>query len=109
VKRIPSMKLTDIARAIAPEARHEIVGVRPGEKLHEQMIGAEDALYTYEYAAHFKVLPAIHNWSADPMRIQDGAKVSEAFVYTSDSNAEWMSIEALRAWIAIHRPKIGQV
>jgi UDP-N-acetylglucosamine 4,6-dehydratase (inverting) len=109
VKKIPSMRVTDIALAVAPGARHEVVGIRPGEKLHEQMIGAEDAVHTYEYAAHFKVLPAIHNWSADPLRIQAGAKVPEGFVYASDSNAEWMSIEALQAWIATHRPKIGHV
>ena len=109
VKKIPSMRVTDIAQAVAPGARHEVVGIRPGEKLHEQMIGAEDAVHTYEYAAHFKVLPAIHNWSADPLRIQDGAKVPEGFVYASDSNGEWMSIEALQAWIATHRPKIGHV
>ena len=107
VKKIPSMKVTDIARAIAPEAHQEVVGIRPGEKLHEQMIGAEDAAYTFEYPDHFKILPAIHNWSADPHRIKDGQPVSEGFVYASDSNPEWMSIETLRAWIAEHRDRIG--
>ena len=60
VKKIPSMKITDIAKVIAPKAKQEIVGVRPGEKLHEQMIGIEDAPYTYEYSDHFKILPAIN-------------------------------------------------
>src|SRR5688572_2234297 len=59
VKKIPSMKLTDIARAIAPKAETEVVGIRPGEKLHEQMIGEEDAHYTYEYDEYYKILPAI--------------------------------------------------
>ena len=58
VKKIPSMKVTDVAKAVAPAAIHDIVGIRPGEKLHEQMIGSEDAPYTYEYSEHFKVLPA---------------------------------------------------
>ena len=107
VKKIPSMKVTEIAKAVAPEARHEIVGIRPGEKLHEQMIGIEDAAYTYEYAEHFKILPAINNWSDDPTRIKDGAKVAEDFVYTSDLNPDWMTPQALTDWIASHKNKIG--
>ena len=109
VKKIPSMKLTDIAHSCAPDAKHEIVGIRPGEKLHEQMIGTEDALHTYEYAEHFKILPAIHNWSNDPFRIKDGKTVPEDFTYCSDNNAEWMSIEALKAWIARNRAKVGKI
>jgi UDP-N-acetylglucosamine 4,6-dehydratase (inverting) len=107
VKKIPSMKVRDIATAVAPEARCDVVGIRPGEKLHEQMIGAEDAQYTYEYPGYFKILPAIHNWNRDPNRIQEGAKVAEDFVYSSDTNSEWMSIEQLRAWIAVNESKIG--
>jgi UDP-N-acetylglucosamine 4,6-dehydratase (inverting) len=107
VKKIPSMKVTEIAKAVAPEARHEIVGIRPGEKLHEQMIGIEDAAHTYEYAEHFKILPAINNWSDDPTRIKDGAKVAEDFVYTSDLNPDWMTPQALADWISSHKNKIG--
>lgn len=107
VKKIPSMKVTDLARVIAPEARQEIVGIRPGEKLHEQMIGAEDAFYTYEYEEHFKILPAIHDWSSDANRIKDGKKVPEGFVYSSDNNAEWMTDEELKSWIDSNREKIG--
>lgn len=109
VKKIPSMKLTDLALAAAPDAQHQIVGIRPGEKLHEQMIGAEDALYTYEYSDHFKILPAINNWSSDPVRIKDGKLVPEDFVYASDSNTEWMSVSQLRVWIEANREKIGSV
>jgi UDP-N-acetylglucosamine 4,6-dehydratase len=108
VKKIPSMKLTDIALASAPDARHDIVGIRPGEKLHEQMIGTEDALHTYEYTEHYKILPAIHNWSADPSRISDGKKVAPDFTYSSDNNTDWMSIASLRAWIEQNREKIGK-
>ena len=79
VKKIPSMRISDIATAVAPNAEHEIVGIRPGEKLHEQMIGTEDALYTYEYMEHFKILPAINRWNDDPDRIKDGEKVNENF------------------------------
>ena len=109
VKKIPSMKVTDVALAVAPDARQEIVGIRPGEKLHEQMIGTEDALHTYEYADHFKILPAIHSWSSDPVRINGGKKVAEDFTYCSDNNQEWMGIETLQAWIAQNREKIGNI
>ncbi len=108
VKKIPSMKVTDVARAVSASAQHQVVGIRPGEKLHEQMIGSEDAHYTYEYAEHFKILPAIHSWHEDFKRIKDGQRVAEGFVYSSDNNSEWMSVEALRAWIASHQDRIGR-
>jgi UDP-N-acetylglucosamine 4,6-dehydratase/5-epimerase len=109
VKKIPSMKVTDIASVVAPEAGHEIVGIRPGEKLHEQMIGIEDAPYTYEYDAYFKILPAINKWAKDPARIKDGRKVDEGFSYTSDNNPDWMAPKALEDWIAANRAKIGVI
>ena len=109
VKKIPSMKVTDVASVVAPDARHEIVGIRPGEKLHEQMIGIEDAPYSYEYDAHFKILPAINKWANDPARIKDGRKVAEGFSYTSDNNPNWMTPEALAGWIRANRAKIGAI
>lgn len=108
VKKIPSMKVTDIARAVAPKASHKVIGIRPGEKLHEQMIGVEDALYTYEYADYFKILPAIYKWSEDPARINGGMKVPQDFTYCSNNNTDWMSVDALRAWIAQNRDKVGK-
>lgn len=109
VKKIPSMKVTDLARVVAPDARQEVVGIRPGEKLHEQMISAEDAYYTYEYPEHFKILPVINNWSFDPARIKDGKKVAENFVYASDNNSQWMSDADLQSWIETNREKIGSI
>jgi len=109
VKKIPSMKVTDLARVVAPEARQEIVGIRPGEKLHEQMIGAEDAHFTYEYPEHYKILPQINNWDKDANRIKDGKKVAESFVYASDNNADWMGDAELQAWIDSNREKIGSI
>jgi FlaA1/EpsC-like NDP-sugar epimerase len=109
VKKIPSMNIVDIATAIAPEAKRSIVGIRPGEKLHEQMIGADDAPHTYEYREHFKILPEIHKWSRDPYRIKDGKRVADGFVYSSDKNTDWMSVEQLRAWVALNEEKIGRV
>ena len=107
VKKIPSMGIMDIVEAVAPGRDTKVVGIRPGEKLHEQMIGPEDAPHTYEYPEHFKILPAIHMWSRDPGRIKDGAPVPEGFEYASDSNTEWMDAEALKAWVAENRARIG--
>ena len=109
VKKIPSMKMIDVATAIAPNARHDIIGIRPGEKLHEQMIGTEDAPHTYEYKGHYKILPAIHDWSHDPDRINGGKLVAPEFTYCSDNNNEWMSIDSMREWIAQNREKIGRI
>lgn len=106
VRKGPSMKVVDIARAIDDKAEHEIVGIRPGEKLHEQMISAEDSSYTYEYDAYFKILPAINRWDND-IRIKGGRKVPDGFVYASDSNTDWMSIAALRNWIQLNRTRLG--
>lgn len=100
VKKIPSMKVTDVATAVSPEATQTVIGIRPGEKIHEQMIGVEDALQAYEYPEYFKILPSIHNWAKDPKRIGKGKPVSADFSYTSDNNTDWMSIETLRSWIA---------
>ncbi|MBR9905880.1 MAG: polysaccharide biosynthesis protein, partial [Gammaproteobacteria bacterium] len=109
VKKIPSMKVTDLARVIAPEAKQEIVGIRPGEKLHEQMIGSEDSHFTYEYAEHFKILPSINNWGNSIERIKDGKKVPEGFVYSSDNNTEWMTDNELKSWIDNHYNEIGKI
>ena len=109
VKKIPSMKVTDVALAVNNKAKQEEVGIRPGEKLHEQMIGSEDALYTYEYPSHFKILPSINGWSSDKGRIGKGKKVDPEFVYTSDNNKEWMEISELREWIVKNKNKIGNI
>lgn len=109
VKKIPSMKVTDVALAAVPSARHEIIGIRPGEKLHEQMIGSEDAPHTFEFPEYYKILPAIHDWSSDPERINGGKLVAADFTYCSDNNADWMSIDTLRAWIEQNREKIGKI
>lgn len=109
VKKIPSMRMTDLAMAVAPDARLEFIGIRPGEKLHEQMISEEDAFYTYEYADHFKILPAINGWSNSPLRIKNGMKVSEGFSYTSNNNPEWMSVTNLQAWMDANSDDIGKI
>jgi len=109
VKKIPSMKVTDVALAIDDKAKQEEVGIRPGEKLHEQMIGPEDALYTYEYDDYYKILPSINNWSKDPARIGVGVKVDPEFIYCSNNNKEWMDISELKDWINKNKNKIGNI
>ena len=109
VKKIPSMKVTDLAKVIAPKSKQKIIGIRPGEKLHEQMISSEDALSTFEYSEHFKILPQIHDWHLDSMRIKDGEKVPDGFVYASDTNTDWMSDKTLQIWLEENQEKIGKI
>ncbi|MFH0920141.1 MAG: UDP-N-acetylglucosamine 4,6-dehydratase (inverting) [Fibrobacterota bacterium] len=99
VKKIPSMKITDVAKAIAPKAKIKIIGIRPGEKIHEEMISVEDAKYTYEYPGYFKILPQIHGWSEDTGRIAKGKRCKEAFSYNSGTNTEWMSVPVLQRFL----------
>jgi len=107
IKKIPSMKVTDIANAVDKKAKQNIIGIRPGEKLHEQMIGCEDALYTYEYPDYYKILPSINNWSKDTQRIGNGVKVKEDFIYSSNNNKDWMEVYELQNWIKKNYNKIG--
>ena len=109
VKKIPSMKITDLATAISSQTKQEEIGIRPGEKLHEQMIGIEDAIYTYEYEQYYKILPAINKWYDDPLRIKDGIKVDQDFSYATDTNQEWMSKEVLQQWIKQNIEHIGKI
>jgi UDP-N-acetylglucosamine 4,6-dehydratase len=109
VKKIPSMNIIDIAKAVVPDAEHKIIGIRPGEKLHEQMISFEDAPHTYEYPEYFKILPALYNWDKDPLRIGEGKLVKHDFIYSSDNNKEWMTESHLRQWIDKNINKIGKI
>ena len=109
VKKIPSMNILEIAKAVVPDREIEVIGIRPGEKLHEQMIGAEDAYYTYEYAEHFKILPNINGWEHSQERIKNGTRVPDGFIYSSDNNSEWMSGEELKDWVDSKKDRIGEI
>lgn len=109
VKKIPSMKVTDIATSINAEAIHEIIGIRPGEKVHEEMINEEDSTRTFEFDDYYKILPAINDWHIDSDRIKGGEKVPDGFRYTSDNNSEWMTVEALQQWMAENADQIGKI
>ena len=99
VRKIPSMKIIDIAKTISPKSKIKIIGIRPGEKIHEQMIGTEDASTTYEYDKYFKILPTISNFHNDQKRIKNGKLVQAGFSYNSGSNQEWMTEQDLVAWL----------
>ena len=109
VKKIPSMKIIELASAIDSKAKLEFVGIRPGEKIHEQMIGTEDSHYTYEYEDYYKILPSINSWDKDTDRVKNGKKVKDGFIYSSNENKQWMSIEELKSWISKNIEKIGKI
>lgn len=109
VKKIPSMKITDLAKAIAPRAKQVIVGVRPGEKIHEQMISIEDAISTYSYPGYYKILPVINGWDNDTNRIKGGIKIPDNFIYDSGTNNEWMTERELRRWLIENKSQIGKI
>ncbi len=92
VPRIPSMRIVDMAEAIAPGAEIEEIGIRPGEKLHEEMISADDARRTLEFEDHYVVLPVLAEWGGE---LPDGKPVAEGFTYRSDNNDQWLSAERL--------------
>ncbi len=109
VKKIPSMKVIDIAKVISPNSKFEIIGIRPGEKIHEQMIGEEDSYTTYEYSDHFKILPQINEWGKDKKRIKNGKKVKNGFTYNSNNNLDWMTKSELKIWIKNNKDYIGKI
>ena len=97
VPKIPSMRVVDLARAIAPEARLEIVGIRPGEKLHEQMISDDDARRTVDAGAFYVIQPDVDWWDGNAWA--DATAAPDGFSYTSDTNTEWLTVEQLRAMV----------
>lgn len=98
IAKIPSFKITDLAKAILPECTLKEVGIREGEKLHEIMITREDSHYTYEYDKHFIIYPHMSWWHED-MRIADGKPVPNDFEYSSGTNNQWLSIKELRIFL----------
>ncbi|MEC1305751.1 MULTISPECIES: UDP-N-acetylglucosamine 4,6-dehydratase (inverting) [Lysinibacillus] len=94
VPKIPSMKVTDLAKAIAPECKIEIIGIRPGEKLHEAMIMEDDARHTVEYDTYYVIQPEFPFWSSEFS--ENSEELHEGFEYTSDKNEEWLSVEELK-------------
>jgi UDP-N-acetylglucosamine 4,6-dehydratase (inverting) len=103
VPKIPSYRITDLAEAIDGNCRTEIVGIRPGEKLHEEMITETDAFNTIEFDDYFVILPSMHLWDADKfMGTFQGRRCPADFSYNSGTNSEWLSVERLRELISDH-------
>lgn len=103
IPKIPSYKITDVATAIAPNAKQEIVGIRPGEKLHEEMITETDAYTTIEFKKHFVMLPSVSFWDVEKYKKELNGKPCEmGFKYNSGTNIEWLSVEEIRALIKEH-------
>ncbi len=99
VPKIPSTKVIDLARAIAPEAQIEIIGIRPGEKLHEDLLSADEARHTIELEHMYVVQPAEAIWFGYSWKDR-GKPVSEGFAYTSDNNTEWLDVQGIKKYIA---------
>jgi FlaA1/EpsC-like NDP-sugar epimerase len=103
VPKIPSYKITDVAEAIGPNCDKPVVGIRPGEKVHEEMITASDSFYTYELGKYYTIIPATHSWNLDEFKSTFNAKKVEAgFSYNSGDNTEWETIDSLRTLIKEH-------
>ncbi|HXG87645.1 MAG TPA: UDP-N-acetylglucosamine 4,6-dehydratase (inverting) [Vicinamibacterales bacterium] len=100
VPKIPSMNIMDVAKALAPDCRTEVVGIRAGEKLHEVMVSYGDGRSTIEYPDRFVIMHPFHDWNADAYKkLKGGEMCSEDFAYSSDANTQWLTIEELRAMV----------
>ncbi|APD05875.1 UDP-N-acetylglucosamine 4-epimerase [Flavobacteriaceae bacterium UJ101] len=103
IPKIPSYKITDVAKAIAPNIEHRVVGIRPGEKLHEEMIASSDSFYTYDLGKYYTILPTVANWDLKDFIKEFNAKqVPIGFIYNSGNNEEWETVEGLRSLIKEH-------
>jgi UDP-N-acetylglucosamine 4,6-dehydratase len=103
VPKIPSYKIMDVAEAIGPHCKHEIIGIRPGEKIHEEMITASDSFSTYDLGKYYVILPQLHSWRLDDfMEHFNARKVKPGFNYNSGENTEWLSVEEIRKLIKQH-------
>ncbi len=103
VPKIPSYRIMDVAEAIAPECDKPVVGIRPGEKVHEEMITTSDSHYTYDLGKYYVILPAMHKWKIEDFKATfQTKKVKPSFSYNSGENNEWETVESLRALIREH-------
>jgi len=100
VPKIPSYRITDVAEAIGPECEHRIDGIRPGEKIHEEMISSSDSFTTYDLGKYYVILPQVPYWNlSDYIKAFNAKPVPEGFNYSSGENTEWETVESLRRLI----------
>lgn len=103
IPKIPSYKITDVAQAIGPDCEHKIIGIRPGEKIHEEMITASDSFFTYDLGKYYAIIPQTPNWNIDEFISKfDATIVPKGFAYNSETNTEWETVDSLRALIKEH-------
>jgi len=103
VPKIPSYRIMDVAKAIGPECEHRIIGIRPGEKIHEEMITTSDSFTTYDLVKYYIILPQIPSWDLDEfIKTFDAKLVPKGFYYSSGDNTEWETVESLRRLIKEH-------
>ena len=103
VPKIPSYRIMDVAEAIGPDCKKEIIGIRPGEKVHEEMITSSDSFSTYDLGKYYVILPQTLHWELDEfIKKFNAKKVKEGFNYNSGENSEWLSVEEIRKLIAAH-------
>jgi len=103
IPKITSYKITDIANAIGPDCEHKIVGIRPGEKIHEEMITSSDSFFTYDLGKYYVIIPQTPMWKIEDFKAEFNAKlVPEGFTYNSGDNIEWETIDSLRKLIVEH-------
>lgn len=103
IPKIPSYKITDVAQAIGPNCEHKVIGIRPGEKIHEEMITSSDSFFTYDLGKYFVIIPQTRIWNINDFISNFNAKlVPDGFAYNSGTNTEWETVESLRALIKEH-------
>ena len=103
IPKIPSYRITEVAEAIAPDAKQKIVGIRPGEKIHEEMISPADSYNTFDLGSYYAILPSVTNWSLEEfLKSKNGKAVERGFSYNSGENADWLSVAQLRDLIREH-------
>jgi FlaA1/EpsC-like NDP-sugar epimerase len=103
VPKIPSYRIMDVAKAIGPECEHRIIGIRPGEKIHEEMITPSDSYNTYDLGKYYVILPTVTHWNVEEyIKAFKAQKVENGFSYTSGENKEWETVESLKELIEKH-------
>jgi len=103
IPKIPSYRILDVAKAVAPDCQIEIVGIRPGEKIHEEMITSSDSFNTFDLGKYYIILPSVPNWNLNNfINTFNATKVSDGFNYNSGENSEWETVDTLRSLIKEH-------
>jgi FlaA1/EpsC-like NDP-sugar epimerase len=103
VPKIPSYRILDVAEAIGPECSKPVIGIRPGEKIHEEMITSSDSFFTYDLGKYYAIIPQTPIWNKeDFMAAFNAKKVPEGFAYNSNNNDEWETVASLRSLIKAH-------